>query len=499
MNRRLSFILACGLTAALCVLGSAQAAILYVDKDNSCPGAGTDANPYCSIQNAFNVVNPGDTIRIRDSASPYDQSANLTRSGTAGTPIIIEPDVGHNPTIRFTGNGAINAAIHLNGVHDVTVQNLTFDGAGVYTSTLALWISGDAAVAVRLQVLGNTFRNWGGSAAQASGVSARSTVIVSGGYCDPCPRGPAGVVIRGNTFDSNRQRALQILHSDNTLIENNVFVGTKCGHDSDGAVNTVGIHILEAAPGQSTGTIIRNNLFHDWEPRSACGIAQTPGAYDTLAAIWCDEGTINGLVEGNVIYNIDQGNANVATSESVGIFIEQRCSGWTVTNNVIHNIGAAGIRQRTYAFGSDPATWTDAANQYLHNAVWSVGTNGLEIATGKTIIKDNIVSNSGVKQIAFNTANAGVHTIDYNLYWDNTGGTKVGGWGGGTMNFANWKSACGCDAHSLNVDPLFVNPPSDFHLQSSSPARGAGEGGVDMGAYIAPTPPTNLRVIQILP
>jgi hypothetical protein len=49
-----------------------------------------------------------------------------------------------------------------------------------------------------------------------------------------------------------------------------------------------------------------------------------------------------------------------------------------------------------------------------------------------------------------------------------------------SLYFAGWpetNSICG-------VDPLFTNPAaSDWSLQSGSPARGAGQGGVDMGAY----------------
>jgi hypothetical protein len=47
-----------------------------------------------------------------------------------------------------------------------------------------------------------------------------------------------------------------------------------------------------------------------------------------------------------------------------------------------------------------------------------------------------------------------------------------------------------------------VNAPTDFHLQSSSPARGAGLRGVDMGAYPVSTPtpqvptPTNVRIVS---
>ena len=40
---------------------------------------------------------------------------------------------------------------------------------------------------------------------------------------------------------------------------------------------------------------------------------------------------------------------------------------------------------------------------------------------------------------------------------------KVGG--DAPISFATWKSTTGQDAHSLNVNPLFVAVGTDFHLQ----------------------------------
>src|SRR5262245_44988759 len=80
-----------------------EAAIIYVDRDAKCGGNGQSITPYCSIQLAFNNVVAGDTIRIRNSASPYDERALLTRSGKSWAPIIVEPDLGHNPRIRYSG------------------------------------------------------------------------------------------------------------------------------------------------------------------------------------------------------------------------------------------------------------------------------------------------------------------------------------------------------------------------------------------------------------
>jgi hypothetical protein len=488
MNRTLGFILGFGLTAGVCVLVPAQAAIIYVDKDNACPGTGTSQNPYCRIQNAFNAVSAGETIRIRDSATLYDENAITTASGTAANPITIEPDLGHQPILRYTGNGAVHAVMEIRDADYWIVRNLTFDGTGVYTSLFAIWLHAPTRDILGHQIIGNTFRNWGGTESQADNPSAVPTaLILSGGWEGTWY--PTGTLVQRNTFDGNRQQSIQLLHTKDTIIENNEIKGAKCGRDVDTYVNELGVKMI----GGNIHPIIRNNTFHDFEPHSACGLPNQ--VYATWAAVWCDEGNTDGEVSGNTVWNIDQNKRDFSNplgldQSSTGIFIEHNCYNWTVKNNIIYNIGTMGLRNRQIV-------QAEQVNNYFSNTVYNVGMWGIRIVEGKAVVKNNIVFDSGLAQIRVDPAAAqsGLHSIDYNLYFDTAGGNKVGDWGAGVVvNFASWKSACSCDAHAINSDPLFVNAPSDFHLQPSSPARDAGEGGVDMGASQL-SPPTNLRIV----
>jgi hypothetical protein len=102
-------------------------------------------------------------------------------------------------------------------------------------------------------------------------------------------------------------------------------------------------------------------------------------------------------------------------------------------------------------------------------------------------IKSCILSNDGATIVRVDPV-AGID-MDYNLYYC-TGADPVTGsvykWGGAAWtNWAGWKSASSQDANSTTpADPLFTDVASkDFTLQAGSPARGAGEGGVDCGAY----------------
>ena len=125
-----------GLVLTLFVAVPARAAILYVDKDNGCPGTGSTSNPYCSISNAVNAVKAGDTIRIRNAATPYNETIETNKSGTSGSPITVEPDAGHNPTILNNGNGSQCATFWIYDANYWTIQNLNFDATGSKVKTI---------------------------------------------------------------------------------------------------------------------------------------------------------------------------------------------------------------------------------------------------------------------------------------------------------------------------------------------------------------------------
>ena len=143
------------------------AGTLYVSQASGCndSGTGTQAVPFCTIQAAANVVNPGETVDIAPNVTSY-QPVTITRSGTPSAPI------------TFVGGGMSNthiladtgAAFTLQGVHDVTVasllvilngntdgvdvigsQDITLDGlfishaAGTIGSTAAIGVAVDGA------------------------------------------------------------------------------------------------------------------------------------------------------------------------------------------------------------------------------------------------------------------------------------------------------------------------------------------------------------------
>src|SRR5215469_4296259 len=109
---------------------SAAAAVttLYVNQVSagcSDSGPGTQAVPFCSIQAAADVVNPGQTVDI---ASSDYQPVTITRSGTPSAPITFTgtwPLGGTAP--RVIGSTPV---VTLQDVHDVTISSLTVYNSG---------------------------------------------------------------------------------------------------------------------------------------------------------------------------------------------------------------------------------------------------------------------------------------------------------------------------------------------------------------------------------
>jgi hypothetical protein len=474
-NRIWSLII-CGLVLSTggFALPPLQAAIIYVDKDNACPGAGTSESPYCSIQNAFNAVAAGDTIRLREAASPYNEKATVrNKSGTATHPIIVEPDIGQHPILRYAGNGALRGAIEIRDADYWIIRNLVFDGAGLPTSAWAIALIADTRHLTGHQIVNNTIRNWGDwggykSGWQASAITLRTATAAN-------PNQVMHTVVRGNTLESNTSNNIKLLNTRHVIVENNVIQNTKCGRSGNPAphdyVHAEGIKVAQGG----TGAIIRNNLVRNFE--RSCAMSNPSHAPYT--GIYCDTGPDHGEVYGNTVHDIF---SDVGGRSSQGIFIESGCDNWKVYRNVVYNIGKYGLRNSSKGVKNADHT------QWLNNTVVHVGQAGLVVFRGhKLVIKNNIFVESGNSALEFSdtAVTQGPHVMDHNLYWDAAGGSKVARWGNSsTLNFASWRAICGCDGHSLNVKPRFVSTRAgneDFQLQPSSPARGAGEEGRDMG------------------
>jgi hypothetical protein len=230
-------------------------------------------------------------------------------------------------------------------------------------------------------------------------------------------------------------------------------------HNTVNYINMYGISVV----GDPSGTIVELNTV------SNC-VNEVP---DWGAGIY--ESANGGIVRKNYLSEnfigivVRQGNGNcsynlILNSTAHGIDSNED---WSATgkvlianNTVIHNPTEA------YGFGIAIVSPGDGV-QWENNIVYITG--------GDNTCAGYFISGTSLVNVA----------TDYNLVYKSAGSAylyRVASTYYDTL--ANWKTALsgsgygGEEVHAINADPVFVNPASDFHLQSTSPAINAG---VDVG------------------
>ena len=176
--------------------------------------------------------------------------------------------------------------------------------------------------------------------------------------------------------------------------------------------------------GVSTGSVIRNNVFHDMWPYS-----QPPFGW----GIYLDATCGGYLVESNLVYN-------------------------TLSGGLMYNNGGHEhvIRNNVFALSARHALWPyfeKRPNTFERNIVYL--TQGeLFIPYGEGSLKDRVAAHQSLGD------------WDYNIYW-NTSAEKLRFCG---RTFADWQQL-GMDRHSFVADPGFMNPSlADFRVKRGSPA-----------------------------
>ncbi|MEM9454176.1 MAG: right-handed parallel beta-helix repeat-containing protein [Myxococcota bacterium] len=443
------------------------ATVLYVDGDahagdppDQCPGDGSDASPFRSIDCAFasGTIRAGTTLQLRDSEIPYagaDSAAHALPSGTEANPIVIEPAPGHAPIL--TG------PLTLAGLRYWTLRDLVFDGSGGGTpSTEAIRITSDGIdTTLGVRIEGTTIRQWPDRGIVLRGTS--STPLT-------------GAVVQGNRIEGARDTGLWlenvasstialnevseldcVAYSPFTLCdecgpENCALCGDclgvplgDCGATSEHEIGgQSGVRVL----GNSFDIELINNHFHDFLD-DACGVERTR----TAAVFITGAGARDSRIAHNLIERIAPGNPD----NGYGILMYQSAPGWLVERNVLTEIGHCALCEGDWLFYGSRQT------QWLHNTVVGVTGSAIEIRwAAEAQLRGNLVADAPdapVRVWAEGVAEAPM--FDNNLYWG--GDLVVGRWGDDTpLSFLEWQIVCMCDPSSAWGDPFLpATPPFD--------------------------------------
>lgn len=226
------------------------------------------------------------------------------------------------------------------------------------------------------------------------------------------------------------------------LISQNTFSSLV---NNAGTINN-SIYALYTSFGAASGSVVERNIVHSLMVNSTAPTSQIAGILPVAGS---------GTYKNNMV-RLGYDAAGNAITSGIVIYGMFEIAG---TNNIYNNsvyVGGSNVASssNTFAFVSNVTTGT---RSYLNNIFWNARSN----ASGTAI------------NYAGRLSAATGATSDYNdLYADGMGGTA------GPM-------ATGLDASSIAVDPLFVDPTGvpgvfNLHLQTGSPARGAGTPIVDV-------------------
>ncbi|MFJ9694554.1 PKD domain-containing protein [Kitasatospora sp. NPDC101183] len=123
------------------VAHAADQSVIYVDNTLNAQGipycsdtgSGTQDQPFCTVQAAVDVAQPGQTVQVTPGGT-YREPVTVKHSGEPGKPITIKADIPYRDPSTNLGtrswNGNTPPAAHalvLSGVHDITVSGFQFD------------------------------------------------------------------------------------------------------------------------------------------------------------------------------------------------------------------------------------------------------------------------------------------------------------------------------------------------------------------------------------
>jgi parallel beta-helix repeat protein len=236
-------------------------------------------------------------------------------------------------TIMVTGGST--------GRETLVKKRLTIEGRGSHTLSGKMTVRASGAVVRNL-----TFRN--------VNAGSRSASITVGNAHN--------VRVENNDIAGSRGMGIYVAGSDNVKVTGNKIRDVRCMNGNNGYTTSQGVKIGQG----SKRVVVTNNAV---EGLQGCR---------TVAAFYCDTGGTDGVFEKNRVSKI---GASSGSGHAAGIYIESRCHGWDVVDNIVQGV-EIGVRNGAPSSG-DPNNTLIEGNFIIANKI------GVKIYRGKNVIVTN--------------------------------------------------------------------------------------------------------------
>lgn len=450
----------------------------YVATTGSDSNAGTISAPWKTLQHAADVVPAGSTVYVQSGV--YNEKLKITRSGSASAGSIVFASYGTGSAV-IDGTGlpvsGSQGLVELDNVSHVTIKGLeirNFTTSSKNAVPIGIFVHGAGGFITladnKIHDIKNTATPSGRDllGRDAHGIAVYGT------------KAPAS--IHDLTLSGNQLYNLVLGSSESLVINGNVDGFAVTGnliHDNDNiGIDLIGFEGIapDANYDQARNGLVKDNKVYNISSNYNPSYGKKlPNSSNAAGGIYVDGGK-NSIIEQNYSYNNDIG-VEIA-SEHAG----RATSGITVRSNIIYNNRLTGIAMGGY----DTKRGSTENCIIVNNTMYKNDTAGdgsgqlfVQFHTKNNVIKNNVFVAGDTDVLMYNeyTRNSG-NILDYNLYFTPGGSSEAGfTWKGQDYRgFTAYRTGTGNDAHSLFVDPKFVNTAADnFHLQSLSPAVDAGD------------------------
>lgn len=430
-------VLTFGFFLSFCI-STAIATNYHVSPSGSDAANGSQATPFKTIVKAASMAIPGDTVYVYE-GTYIEHNITPQSSGTENAMIVFKTIPGTSGVIVKHPGTSINddtPVFQLSNrsyiwIEGFQFKDFQFGRACIYIS------SGDGNVLInnRFENLGNgDVGKWNGNQMVALFNSSRN--VVFNNFFDN---------ITGDGINVNSQR------SEYNLISNNTFINFK------GKLRSWG------------GQYLYSRAIDVQDMSNGNNVIAFNNAENVIHHIWLDrDGSKNIVVR------------NVGRKGSGMVFNESRCAHNVIQENISMEmkVGYMTAYYETTGWTYDP--------RLVNNVAYNNETGFSVHKSMRDEFRNNIAFNNTAFNLKFTEealSNA-PHIFRNNLWFTSNNANSIE-FRGSAVSVPEFQASVG-ETDGLSLNPLFaslVAGSEDFYLQAGSPAKGAADNGLDLGAY----------------